>query len=456
MTPNDSFAKTTLVLETGVNLDFLVAKLSQVFSKNNPSFAKIVLASPPGQKSKIIPKLSSFSKKFEVVEIQSLRHDLPPFMTTPFLAYLPSNAPYCVPPIEDLDTGDKAAFFLRPWIPPVTMGENECARLVYMAYGWVSTPALFQHLGMESSLTLSDLEQVSQKTGFYFPYLSTPASVFPAKGEVSSKAATGLSSKSRVLALVPHFNCEPWLGQSLDSLTRQTRPLDAIVVMDDASPHPPLEIVRKFPAVTLLRSPENGGPYRLVQSVIGQTQFDAYMLQDADDWSSLDRLEALLREAERTGAEWIGTQELMYFEGVIHALRYPVDINRAPQAAIRQPFCYPSSLFTRDLIMRLGGFASGLRFSGDFELLTRAVFAGKVGNLDRYGYFRRIRKDSLVTSEKTGLGSPARKEIHAQIEAKKMENLVRVSQGLAPLLEPLKTAPPVLFEHLAGPPLEKS
>lgn len=79
--------------------------------------------------------------------------------------------------------------------------------------------------------------------------------------------------------------------------------------------------------------------------------------------------------------------------------------------------------------------------------------AGKVANLDRYAYFRRIRKDSLITSEKTGLASSPRKEVDAQIQAKRKENLDRVSKGQAPLLEPLKTAPAVVFEHLAGPPL---
>jgi hypothetical protein len=178
------------------------------------------------------------------------------------------------------------------------------------------------------------------------------------------------------------------------------------------------------------------------------------MFQDADDWSSLDRLEELLKEGERTGAEWIGTQELMYFEDIIHACRYPLDLNATPQASIRHPFCYPGSVISGDFIKGLGGFASGLRFSGDFELLTRALMAGKVRNLDRYTYFRRIRKNSLITSEDTGLTSPARKEVDAQIEVRKAGNLVLVSQGLKPLLDPIKTAPPIAFEHLAGPRLE--
>src|SRR5580698_2864511 len=103
MTLNESFAKTTLVLETGENLDFLSAKLNQVFVDGHPPFAKVVLAVPPGQKPKILARFPIFLKKFEIVEVESYGHDLPPHIATPFLAYLPANAPYSSPPLEDLD-----------------------------------------------------------------------------------------------------------------------------------------------------------------------------------------------------------------------------------------------------------------------------------------------------------------------------------------------------------------
>jgi hypothetical protein len=454
MATSDPLSKTTLVLETGANPDFLAAKLGQVLAKDNPLPAKIMLACPPGQKEKILSRLSVFLIKFEAVEVQTLRHDLLPRLTTPFLAYLPANAPYSPPPLEGLERKGEGTFFIRPWIPPVTLKDTEWARLVYMAFGWISTPDLFQHLGMENTLSLLDLERVSRNSGGSLPYFSAPAGSSN-NGQLGLfEGPPTLSPNSRVLALVPHFNCQQWLGKCLDSILGQTRPPNAIAVLDDASTKAPLEIVGKYPTVTLLRSPENVGPYRLLQTVIDQTGFEAYMFQDADDWSSLDRLEELLNEAERTGAEWIGTQELMYFEDIIHACRYPLDLNSTPQASIRHPFCYPGSLISRDFLKRLGGFATGFRFSGDFELLTRAVWAGKVRNLDRYTYFRRIRKNSLITSEGTGLSSPARKEVDTQIEARKAENLARVMKGGVPNLEPIKTAGHVAFEHLAGPQLK--
>ena len=73
------------------------------------------------------------------------------------------------------------------------------------------------------------------------------------------------------------------------------------------------DAVERHPGVTLLHAPENVGPYRLIQQVMEDTDYDAYMFQDADDWSAPERLEKLLAGAESTGAELIGSQEVRVF-----------------------------------------------------------------------------------------------------------------------------------------------
>ncbi|HTN23136.1 MAG TPA: glycosyltransferase family 2 protein, partial [Solirubrobacteraceae bacterium] len=210
-----------------------------------------------------------------------------------------------------------------------------------------------------------------------------------------------LGPEARVLALIPHFECEEWLDDALESLAQQTRPLDAIVVIDDASADPPTRLVQRHPGVTLLHADRNVGPYRLVQQVIEETGYDAYLFQDADDWSAPERLEKLLAAAEKTGAELIGTQELRVFcdEPEVAPIAWPLDVAGAFKARPTAfPLLHPTSLVSRDLVMALGGFASGLRFSGDAEFLRRAQHVAKVANVSEHLYFRRIRRNSLTTA----------------------------------------------------------
>jgi glycosyltransferase involved in cell wall biosynthesis len=265
-----------------------------------------------------------------------------------------------------------------------------------------------------------------------------------------------LGKESRVLALIPHYQCEEWLEDALASLEEQTRPLDAIVVIDDASEHPPLDIIERHPRVTLLHAERNVGPYRLVQQVIEETGYDAYLFQDADDWSAPDRLEKLLAAGERTGAELIGTQEIRVFceEPEVTPIAWPLDVHK--QFASKPtafPLLHPTSIVTRDLVMALGGFASGLRFSGDAELLRRAQHIARVVNIEDHCYYRRIRENSLTTARATGLRSPIRQQVMELLWEQARRNAAAAATGQTPDLSPIRTAPPVRLRQLAGPAL---
>lgn len=266
-----------------------------------------------------------------------------------------------------------------------------------------------------------------------------------------------------ILALVPHWRCEPWLKRCLASLLDQTHPLTNVVVIDDGSAQPPLEIVKNYPAVTLLSAsnPVGGqmGPYRLIQSVIDKADYTAYLFQDADDWSSCDRLKTLLKTARHSGAELIGSQEIRVLEPdlILQSVGYPLDVNRALAQAPGHGLLHPTSLVTRSLVQRIGGFATGLKFGGDSEFLLRAQWAARIVNSPRYCYFRRKRLHSLTTAAKTGLESPARKQLTDKIKqqaiARKQSAIFQQSPDFKPDLRPLCTAPPVELTHLWGPSL---
>ena len=259
-----------------------------------------------------------------------------------------------------------------------------------------------------------------------------------------------------VCALIPHYECEEWLGAAIASLVEQTRPVDAVVVIDDGSKVPPIATVERFPGVTLLRSTENVGPYRLAQAVIDATNFDAYLFQDADDWSARDRLEALLDVAVSSGAEMVGSQEVRLYVGTARTrpFRYPLDVN----AALRQnptahSLQHPTSLISRELVRRIGGFATGLRFAADTEFVRRASYVARIRNADHFAYFRRQWPGSLTMAPDTGIRSRQRTALHDELSARAKANAAAVREGRAPELRPWSVGSTPQLELLAGPPL---
>jgi hypothetical protein len=280
--------------------------------------------------------------------------------------------------------------FLAPWVSSVTLPQETARELSGEPVGWILSTSLAQRvlpqLGGTENWTLLAIANALERNRIAFEWKSVSASN-PSDFSLSdldirslkaneltpkinpSPIGTSLTLNSRVLAVVPHYQCGIWLDRCLRGLMTQTRPLDSIVVIDDGSGNLPVSIIEKFPNVTLLTSPINVGPYRLVQQVIEDTNYDAYLFQDADDWSSCERLEKLLHTAAFSGAELIGTQEFRVYEqdSKLAPVCYPLDVNQALAEKPGHPLLHPSSLVTRDLVMRLGGFATGLKFGGDTD-----------------------------------------------------------------------------------------
>jgi hypothetical protein len=379
-------------------------------------------------------------------------------ITTPLMGYIPAGGtpPAYIPPMER-----------HPWVMPWLVEQPlplETARAgATTALPWLApTPLLMQlKAGMVDGqnwafLNLANLLEAN-RVPFYWGTAIASGQALPGPHELARRPLAFPKSLSSVLALVPHYHCEQWLARCLRSLLDQTRPPDGIVVIDDGSGDPPTGIVRQFPSVTLLASHDRVGPYRLVQQVIWDTAYDAYLFQDADDWSSGDRLQHLLETAAATGAELVGTQELRVVDerSEITPVCYPLDVNRALAEKPGHGLLHPSSLVTRDLVVRLGGFATGLRFGADTEFLLRAILVARVVNLADYGYFRRKRPGSLTTDPTTGLESTARQILTQRCKARARANRAAFQQGQMPDLTPLAMAPAISLHHVSGPPLRR-
>jgi hypothetical protein len=270
------------------------------------------------------------------------------------------------------------------------------------------------------------------------------------------KVGHHLTPEAKILGVIPYYEAEEYLEAAIDSLVRQSRPLQGIVVIDDCSSTQPTRTLEKFPGVTLLRAEENSGPYRLIQEVIANTGYDAFLFQDADDWAANNRLEVLLDLATRTGNELIGSQghRLIVDEGEVVLYQHPLNPELTFQTTPKsKPVHHPTSLVTRDLIMRSGGFANALPFSGDTEFLRRAATIGPIANTAEFIYVYRTRSDSLTGSEETGVHTAVRRELWAIQHPRAQWIAERVNAGLGPILAPMAVTSPPTLAHLSGPAL---
>lgn len=456
----------TIIIESTGNLESLRQRLENLISWpfSNETLTEIRVVC----KEKVQPQVELFLRQYYRTVPLLVLPDKPGENIGSYLlnkvrsekmAFMPEGSAFCFP---DWGAIDGVPGSIIPLVGHVEYPMETAWIRQQNADGWLCrTRTAVKHLAASNSLEEWTAAEIF-KNG-KVPVLSPPP-LIPLTGEsipeVVSKRenAPVITSQSRVMAIVPHYKCEEWLFQCLESLVNQTRPPDAVAVVDDNSSKPPKDIVTQFPQVTLMTTVENVGPYRIIQQVIDNSDFDAYMFQDADDWSSVDRLELLLKEAEQTGAQLVGCQELRVIcptgrtnTWQLQPVCYPLDVNHALRERPGHALHHPTSMVSRDLVRRVGGFATGLRFGGDTEFLWRAVYLAPMVNIPRFCYFRRHRPGSLTTDPQRGLSSPARKELLVLLKKRARENIARCKKGRPLLLQPLKQRPTVELKHLCGP-----
>lgn len=110
-----------------------------------------------------------------------------------------------------------------------------------------------------------------------------------------------LQPSARVCAVVVAFNRCEMLRQCLEHLRAQSRPLDAILVVNNASTDGTSAMVRsEFPGVTLLDLPENGGGaggFHAGMKHGFEAGFDWLWLMDDDVLASPDALEKMMAQS---------------------------------------------------------------------------------------------------------------------------------------------------------------
>ncbi len=252
-----------------------------------------------------------------------------------------------------------------------------------------------------------------------------------------------------VAAIVTHYNRPQLVNEAIGSLLAQTRLPDVIVVLDDASEGFGPETIISHPLISVYRSTENVGPYRLIDWAIRNVPFDWYMIQDCDDISAPTRLEHLLAAASRFDADMVcsAIRHHVVATGEMHETVFSEDASAQHLRGNPLAVClWGSSIVSRKLWARVGGIATGLRFSGDAEFVSRACCVGRVMNIPTIELLRRLYPDSLTRRRDTGMQSPARKALHQQLHAQADARVAALRAGLPVDLRPFSTAPEIRME----------
>ena len=104
-----------------------------------------------------------------------------------------------------------------------------------------------------------------------------------------------------VSILIPAYNAEPWIAETLRSAVGQTWPNKEIIVVDDGSTDQTLSIVRRFASKTVsVVTQENQGVCAARNKAYELCQGDYIQWLDADDLLSRDKIAKQMEAAEQS------------------------------------------------------------------------------------------------------------------------------------------------------------
>jgi glycosyltransferase involved in cell wall biosynthesis len=203
-----------------------------------------------------------------------------------------------------------------------------------------------------------------------------------------------------VTAIVPTYNAEPYIEETLNSLMQQTLPLREIIVVDDCSTDQTLAIVQRLSQldtrIAIERNESNKGVSYSRNKALRRAGTDWVLFMDADDTANPE----LLREAEARHAAL--TQQ---YPSESWILLYPayqqMDENGLPiSGEIRSAQVMPDEIFGYEILrnqiitpsgvllrredaLAFGGFDETRKYDEDWDLWLKLAKKGGFGYIDQ-------------------------------------------------------------------------
>ena len=225
-----------------------------------------------------------------------------------------------------------------------------------------------------------------------------------------------------VSVIVPAFNAETTLAETVASAQRQSLADIEILIIDDASGDATLTLARRLaeddPRVKVIAAGENRGPASARNLGFANATGRWIALLDADDAFETGRLAELVRTAHDCGADLLADNLLLEDEdGTIESMLPPSETanpavvtaadflrgNLPDPANPRKSYGFLKPLISRAFLVDHGlRYDESLRFAEDFAFYLACFSAGARFYLMQQPLYRyRVRSDSLTALHST-------------------------------------------------------
>lgn len=189
--------------------------------------------------------------------------------------------------------------------------------------------------------------------------------------------------KTPVSVVMPVYNAEPFLRESIESILNQTFRDFEFIIIDDGSSDRSLEIIRSYAdeRIQVLEAGCNRGNYYARNEGCKISSGKYICVMDADDISYPDRLEIQYAYLE-THKDILAVGSACNYLPSYKLKPVPCDYDEIKLALlVDNCFVHSSLLIRTDAFFRVNGYDELFNYSADYDLMCKLSLLGKVENL---------------------------------------------------------------------------
>ena len=183
---------------------------------------------------------------------------------------------------------------------------------------------------------------------------------------------------SRISAVIPSYNVGQYIGEAIESVLRQTRPADEIIVVDDGSSDDTAAVAERFAArhpVRVVRHGTNRGNAAARNRCIAEARGDLLAWLDADDFwepEHLDVVAGLLDRNPDAGAAFGAVRLCGALRGSWEPPFPPDIVTDVFWEAFRRTIGpQMAAVIRREAAQAVGGYDERIRSANDYEFFMR-------------------------------------------------------------------------------------
>lgn len=228
-------------------------------------------------------------------------------------------------------------------------------------------------------------------------------------------------NKPAISILMPVYNAESFLSETLDSVLRQTFEDFELLAINDGSTDKSGVILDKYANLDsriVVIHKKNEGLVATLNYGIGRARAELIARLDADDPSFEDRFEQQLilfksnKKLVLVGGGFEIIDHMGYFLETIHPPTQDRDLRRT--LYLRNPFGHSGIMFKKEAVIRAGLYTDEFGPTEDYDLWIRLAKEGELACLPFPIYKYRINKGGISQSNSTRQAAETAEHSHRQ------------------------------------------